>query len=308
MAAKTLDEAIASLSAEEKKLFENTLSKNPDLKAGWMTQADYSRKTQELATERQKMQDDLDYADKMKTWADVNVPKWDALVEKGLISEDGEELWSTQKTEMERQLQEARNAQVGGEMTAEELDKRVKEIVKATGVTLTKEEISALYASEAKSIAESTFTEQWKAKETDFNEKTIPFVAGFSTANAVAAMEYQTQTGKPWTAEVQREFNALMVKENNYDPYAVKEIFLKPFKDAKENDAEVERKAQERADAILKERGLMPGGGNETYIPQSSEKGNLQTMLERSAGEGDFESVIAAQAVKAAKELSTVGK
>lgn len=307
MAAKTFDEIFGSLSADEKKLLENTFSKNPELKAGWMAQDDYSRKTQALAVERAADQAKLDHAEKMEAWAEVNVPKYDALVEKGLIGEDGEELWTGQKTELERQLAEAQaKALAGGEMDPAELKRNVEAIAKEYGV-MSPAETKALIASEASKLAGETFDTKYAAKEIDFNEKTIPFVAGFSAGNAIAAIEYQTQTGKPWTAETQKEFNALMVKENNFDPFAVKEIFLKPFKQEKETAAEVERLAQARADKIIEERGGLPGAGHEPYIPQNNE-GNLKQMMARSAGEGDFESVIAAQAVKAATELRADGK
>jgi hypothetical protein len=305
MAAKTLDEILGSLSADEKKLFENTLSKNPDLKAGWMAQADYSRKTQELAAEKAKLQDDLDYAEQMKSWAEVNVPRYDALVEKGIIDkETGEELWTAQKSELESQLAAARAA--GGDMDPAELKKNVEAIVKEYGVT-SPEEMKALIAAEGKKLAAEEFTTQWSTKEKDFNEKTIPFVAGFSSGVAVVAAKYEAETGQPWTSETAKEFFAMMSKENNFDPYAVKDTFLKPFKDKKDAAAEVERLAQEKADEIIKQRSGLPGTGGETYIP-GQEKGNLQAMLERSAGDNDFESVIRAKAVESAKELAAAGK
>lgn len=301
---KTFEEIIASLSADEKKLFDNTLSKNPELKEGWMAQADYTRKTQALAADRLKMQADLDYAEQMKEWSDVNVPRYNALVEKGIVSDTGEELWSAQKAELERQLAEARAQAVGGDMDPAELDKRVREIVKANG-GLTPEEMKAVVTSEAKKLAEETFEAKYAAKETDFNEKTIPFVAGFSSGVAVAAAKYERETGKTWTAETAKDFFSLMSTEKNFDPYAVSEKFLAPHKAAKDSEAEIERKAQERADEIIKQRGGMPGAGDEQIIP--GQKGNLQQMLDRSAAD-DFESVIAAKAVEAAKSLHAEGK
>lgn len=310
MAAKTLDELLGSLSADEKKLLEKTLSTNPDLKAGWMAQDDYSRKTQALATERATMKERLDYADSMEQWADVNIPKYDALVEKGLIGADGEELWTGQKTELERQLAEAQaKAVAGGDMDPAELKRNVEAIVKEYGV-VSPTEMKALIASEAARLSGETFDTKYAEKETNFNEKTIPFVAGFSSGVAVAAAKYERETGKAWTAETAKEFFALMSEEKNFDPYAVSDKFLAPHLQPKkeaELAAEIERKAQERADAIIKERGGLPGGGHEPYIAQD-QKGNLKQMLDRSAGDGDFESVIQAAAVKAAGELRNEGK
>lgn len=307
MAAKTLDELLSSLSADEKKLLEITLTKNPELKAGWMAQDDYSRKTQALATERTKMQADLDYAETMKTWADVNVPKWDSLVEKGLIGDDGEELWTGQKTELERQLAEAQaKALAGGDMDPAELKRNVEAIVKEFGVT-TPAEMKALIASESAKLTAETFDSKYAEKEKHFNENTIPFVAGFTSGNAITALQYEAKTGKPWTAETQKEFLAQMAADNNFDPFVAKEKFLKAATRETDAEAEIERRAKERADKIIEERGGLPGAGHESYIPQN-DGGNLKKMMARSAGEGDFESVIAAQSVKAAKELQTEGK
>lgn len=311
MAVRTWDQIYSSLSAEEKKLLDNTLSKNPELKDGWMAGDDYSRKTQALAAEKTKMQERLDYADTMEQWADVNVPKWDALTESGLIDKDtGEELWTGQKTELERQLAEAQaKAVAGGDMDPAELKRNVEAIVKEYGV-VSPTEMKALIASEAAKLSGETFDAKYAEKEVTFNEKTIPFVAGFSSGVAVVAAKFERETGKPWTADTAKEFFGVMSEEKNFDPYAVSEKFLAPHLQPKkeaEMAAEIERKAQERADAIIKERGGLPGGGHEPYIAQD-QKGNLKQMLDRSAGDGDFESVIQAAAVKAAGELRTEGK
>lgn len=299
MAAKTLDELLGSLSADEKKLLEITLTKNPELKAGWMAQDDYSRKTQALADDRKKMQTELDYASQMKEWADVNVPRYNSLVEAGIVDEEGKELWTAQKTALETELEAARKAAVGGEMDPAELDKRVREIVKANG-GVTPEELKALIATEATKLAEEKINSRFSEEETKFNEKTIPFVAGFSSGVAVVASKYERETRKPWTADTAKELFALMTEKKNFDPYAMGEEFLKPHKAIKDTEAEIQRRVQEE----LSKR-TAPGGGNEPYIPQSGEKGNLQKMLERSGGESDFETMIMSQAAKAAEELRT---
>ena len=141
MAVKTFEETLAQLSADERKLLDNTFAKHPELKEGWLRQDDYSRSMNSLKEQKTKLEDDLAYAEKMKDWADRNVPKWDALAEKGIIDkETGDELWTSQKAELERQLDEAKKQLVGGEMDPAELDKRVKEIVTASG-GVTKDEM-----------------------------------------------------------------------------------------------------------------------------------------------------------------------
>ncbi len=303
MAVKTFEETLAQLSADERKLLDNTFAKHPELKEGWLRQDDYSRNMNSLKEQKTKLEDDLAYAEKMKDWADRNVPKWDALAEKGIIDkETGDELWTSQKAELERQLDEAKKQLVGGEMDPAELDRRVKEIVTASG-GVTKDEMNALIQSEAKKLAKETFAEEWGVKETNFNEKTIPFVAGFSAATAVAAAKYEKETGKPWTADTAKEFFGKMSEEKNFDPYAVIDKFIEPIKKGKETETEIERLKAEN-ERLKAGRG-MPGGGDERAIPQ--EKGALQMMLERSA-DGDFESMIKGKAVEAATELIAEGK
>lgn len=299
MAAKTLDELLGSLSADEKKILEITLTKNPELKAGWMAQDDYSRKTQALADDRKKLQDKIEHADKLEAWGEVNVPRYNQLIESGLLDDQGNELWTAQKTALETELEAARKAAVGGEMDPAELDKRVREIVKANG-GVTPEELKALIATEATKLAEEKINSRFSEEETKFNEKTIPFVAGFSSGVAVVASKYERETSKPWTADTAKELFALMTEKKNFDPYAMGEEFLKPHKAIKDTEAEIQRRVQEE----LSKR-TAPGGGNETYIPQSQEKGNLLKMMERSAGEVDFESLIMSQAAKAGEELRT---
>ena len=75
----------------------------------------------------------------------------------------------------------------------------VKEIAKQAG-GLTREEITALYASESKKLVEEGFTE----REEKFNTETIPFVAGFSAGVAVVASHYEQESGEKWTRRSQR--------------------------------------------------------------------------------------------------------
>ena len=303
MAVKTFEEIYAQLSADERKVIDNVFAKEPELKGGWTRLDDYSRKTQELAQEKKKFETDLEYAQRMKAWADDAVPKYDALVAKGIIDKDtGEELWTTQKAELEKQLEEARKAAVGGDMDPAELDKRVREIVKAAG-GLTPEELKAVVASQSKQLALETFGEEWTKKEKDFNEKTIPFVGGFSAATAVVAMHFEKETGEPWTADKQKELYALMSQKNNFDPFALEADLLAPARAKKAKDKEI----QDAIDADRKTRSSMPGGGGEEFIVQGDQKGALQKALEQSGG-ADFETTIKTHAVEAAKALAAEGK
>lgn len=303
MAVETYDELVARLSADERKVFDNAIAKVPQLKEGWLRQDDYSRKQAELVSERKKFETELEFSQRMKVWAEDAVPKYDALVEKGIIDKEGNETWTTQKTELETQLAEARKAAVGGEMDPAELDKRVREIVKAAG-GLTAEEMKAVINSEAKKLATETFGEEWTKKEKDFNEKTIPFVGGFSAATAVVAMHYEKETGETWTAEKQKELYDLMSKEQNFDPFKLEEKLLAPGREKKAKAKEI----QDAIEADRKTRGGMPGGGDEGFIPNPDQKGALQMALDASANGADFETMIKTHAVEGAKALKAEGK
>ena len=310
MAVQSFEEilAAAQLSADERKLIDNIKQKVPEFEKGYLRQDDYSRKTQELATERKKLESDIEYAKKMKDWADEKVPIWESLVEQGVIDEESKPIWPEEKKRMQEALEEAKKA-IGGDMDPAELDKRVKAIVAESGLKLTAEEWKNVYATEGQKLVEEQINTRFKAEETKFNENTIPFVSGFSTGVAIQAIKYEQETGKPWTKDNHKELLALMTKEQKFDPYEVGEMYLAPHRQAKATEKEIEKRAQEIADKKLKDMGAMPGGGSEGYIPQGQARGSLQKMLEESAAaEGDIESLAMAASRKAAGELRAEGK
>jgi hypothetical protein len=305
MAVKTFEEIYSQLSADEKKVFDNAIAKEPELKDGWLRRDDYSRKTQELSSEKKKFEDRLSYADRMENWAKEYVPVVDGLMEKGVIDQEGNNLWESQKAQLEKDLEDARKAALtGGEMKPEELDQRVRQIIKDAGTALSTEEVKALYASEGKKMAQEVFDENWTTKEKNFNEKTIPFVSGFSAGVAVVASRFERETGEPWTADKQKELFDLMSKEQNFDPFKMEEKLLAPHKEKKEREKVIEEEVNKR---VSKMRETMPGAGGEDFIPNPEQKGALQVALEQS-GSGDFESMIRSKAVEAAKALHQEGK
>ena len=307
MAVQTWEEilAAAQLSADERKILDNIQQKVPEFKDGWLRQSDYSRRSAEIAARKAEYDTAVATAAKWDAWADEKVPIWNTLKEKGAVDDDGNLLFLTEREQLKQDLEKARlQAAAGGEVDPEELKKNVLEVIKANGGA-TKEEITALIASEAKRLSAETVENKYQEFETNFNQKTIPFVAGFSTAVAVEAMRYEKETGKDWTDDNAKEFFDLMAKENNFKPSEVGKIYLKPFRDARATEEEIER----RAEAKARERGGMPGGGGEPYIPQGTGEGSLQRMLRESAvEEGDVESLVTAAAQKAAGELRAEGK
>lgn len=187
------------------------------------------------------------------------------------------------------------------------LKANIQAILKDYG-PISKDEMTALAQAEARKLAGETFDTKYAEKEAHFNDKTIPFVTGFSTSMALAAAKYERETGKEFSVEDQQAVFALMTRDKNYDPRKVVAEYMAPELKKKADDAEVERRVQERLAQERGTRGGMPGGGDEPFIPQSSQKGNLQLMMEREAGPTDIESLVTAAAVKASTELRTEGK
>jgi hypothetical protein len=306
MAVAVFEEIYSTLSADEKKFLDNIFAKAPELKGGWTRLDDYSRKTQELATKRAEYDEAVTYKEKMEPWAGRIYTALEGAAEKGLFDLDkGEEHFTDKYAELEQQLEAAK---LGGDMDPQKLDElvtaKVKEIAKNAG-GLTREETTALYASESKKLIEDGF----KERETKFNTETIPFIAGFAGANAVVAMRFERESGEKWTKEKQDEFYKLMSAEGKFDPLALEDKLMEPVKAKKQREADIEAEVQKR----LADRG-MPGGGSERNIPQpfgGDAKGLLQKALDDSAGGDkgpvDVRDLVREAVVEGAKELRAAG-
>ena len=312
MAVQTWEEIVAAaqLSADERKLLDNIVQKVPEFKDGRLRQADYDRNIQKLKSQEKEYTEALDYNAKMKVWADEKVPIWESLVAAGAIDEESKPLWPEEKAKLAKELEDAKAAALaGGEMDAAELDKRVKEIVAQSGLSLNAEQYRNLYASEGKKLVEETINAKYTEFEKNFNEKTIPFTTGFATSMAIMANKYEKETGKEFTDEDQKAVFDLMSKEQDFNPRTAVAKYMDPTVREKKTAAEVERLAEEKAAKIIAERGGLPGGGSEGSYPTGEARGSLQKMLEESAaGEGDVESLAMAAGRKAAAELRSAGK
>jgi hypothetical protein len=312
MAVKTFEEIYSALSAQEKTLIDNLFAKEPELKGGWLRQDDYSRKQNELKSKESVYEEAVAYKRKMEPWAETAYERLHAAEEAGMMDAEGKVLWTDQKAELEQQLEAAKA--LGGDMDPKVLDDlvtaKVKEIAKNAGGGLTREEITALYATESKKLVEAGFTE----REAKFNSETIPFVAGFSAGVAVLASHYEQESGEKWNSDKQKELYKLMSDDQNFDAFKVEDKFMAPIRDKKK----VEKDIEERAEKIAREKygvGGMPGGGNERFIPQApggDARGLLQKALEESAGGDkgpkDVRDLVQEGVIEGAKELVESGK
>ena len=310
MAVKDFDQIYSSLSADEKKLIDNLFAKEPELKGGWLRQDDYSRKQNELKSKQTEYEEAVAYKTKMEPWAGKVYSTLESAAEKGWFDlESGEEHFTEKYTELEQQLEAAKT--LGGDMDPKQLDDlvtaKVKAIAKDAG-GLTREEVTARYASESKKLVEDGF----KEREEKFNRETIPFVAGFSSQVAVLASHYEQESGEKWNAEKAKELFKLMSDEQNFDALKVEEKFLGPVRAKKEEAKRIE----ERAEQIAKEKygaSALPGGGHERTIPQPPEEnpiGLLQKAMAESADKGlpDVRDSVMAGVIEGAKELVAAGK
>jgi hypothetical protein len=74
---------------------------------------------------------------------------------------------------------------------------------------------------------EKMIDEKLGVKEKNFNEVTIPFVAGFATAMALSAMKYERVTGLEFTDSDTKNVFALMEKIRLFDPRPIMERYIR---------------------------------------------------------------------------------
>ena len=300
MPVMTYEQIYASLSAEQKSLLDNIYTEHPELKNGWLRQDDYSRKQNEL-------REAVAYKERMEPWAQQAYERIHQAEEAGLFDENGNVVWDQKVKDYERQIEEARKAALaGGDMKPEEIDARVREIIKANGGSVSADEYKALIAEESRKVAQAVFGEEWKNKEADFNTKTIPFVAGFSTSMAVIASRYERETGEKWTAETQAKAYELMSKENNFDPFKMEETLLAPYREKKSREQEIQAGI---AKGIQEQRERMGETNSFRSGPPSTGMGALQRAMSAPPASGsqsadlDLQDLVLAGVVESAKQL-----
>lgn len=116
MAKNSFEDLLATVKSEYREAIEAAAKEYPELKAGWLRQADYSRKMDEH-------RDLLEYAKQQKAWYEENMVQF----------EDGS-VMTKRELELQRQLEEAKaNAGKGDEMTAEQLRQQMEAAFAAKG-------------------------------------------------------------------------------------------------------------------------------------------------------------------------------
>ena len=195
-------------------------------------------------------------------------------------------------------------------MDAAELDKRVKEIVAQSGLSLNAEQYRNLYASEGKKLVEETINAKYTEFEKNFNEKTIPFTTGFATSMAIMAGKYEKETGKEFTDEDQKAVFDLMSRRSRTSiPGRLWRSTWNRPSAKRRRKRKLSGWLQERADKIIAERGGLPGGGSEGFIPDGPKQGQSAKDVGRErSSEGDVESLAMAAGTKGGSRIATDGK
>ena len=91
MAVKTFDEIYAQLSADERKVLDNAIAKEPELKNGWLRQDDYSRKQNELKSQKSEYEEAVAYKEKMEPWSQEASDRIHSLEEAGVLDPEAEQ-------------------------------------------------------------------------------------------------------------------------------------------------------------------------------------------------------------------------
>jgi hypothetical protein len=305
--AQTWEEILqeARLSADESKLLDNIVKRVPEFKDGRMRQADYSRAQTELQKKQREYDEAIQLKGQVQEWWEEKKPIWQGLIDAGAIDEDSQPIWPKERERLKKELEDAKKAAVAGaDVDPAELDKRIRDIVKSNG-GVTQDELNALVKSEAAKLAAETFDSKYTEVKKEMNEKTIPFITGFSVEMNLAVQKYQKETGEEWTTDKTKEVFQYMTKENNFNPIDAVAKWSEPVVKEKKAEADRERWYQERKAKEDAERGDRTH--SDTFLDQDfsggPKKGAIAAMLEESKDGDDIESAVFAAGRRAAAEL-----
>jgi hypothetical protein len=215
-----------------------------EVKDGRLRQSDYDKF---LNQNKER----LKYADDMKKWADINVPKHDKLTQDfGELQELNRTL-ETQVTDFREQLAKAaEGGNVDEAALAAAVDKRTKELG-----YLTKAETEKIIQQEAGKLAEEKANAAADVRTDIFLKQTWPAAQAINQTLIIKNFQHMKEFGEPLTQEDCEAIGAILTERNMTDPGKAYDEWIGPKRSAKTIEAEVER----RVAAKLSESAGFPG-------------------------------------------------
>ena len=289
-----LEELLKVMKPEEAEAQRKLFEAYPQLADGFLRQADYSRQVAEARTRAEAAE-----AERKKNveWWNSNKPVYDrTLTENEALKEENVKL----KAAVESASRTAVGGQGGDAVDLAAVTKAVMDQLTATGGRFTQADIDRIAEAKAKAIIDSAVAEKVTAGVTaasdTFLKQTFPGVTNFLLDAIDLSFQHQAEFGKPLDRKALSDY---MKEHKLASPKDAYEQMVAPVRQEKE----IERRAQERANQIVTERGIpgsgAPGGEPGPFQIRLSEDAKVDPMAGKDVkvGSGDLGRAAAAELV-----------
>jgi hypothetical protein len=240
-----------------------------------LRQSDYDKRLNEMKSQ-------VEYGKTMKNWADENVPKFEQMKK-----EREEALAAKEKLEadLQKKIEEAtKSAAAASGVDPDKLADAVR--LKIGGDFVSKSELAKITSDEMKKMVEG---EVAGARKT-FYDVDVPKMAGLNSALTEAQLRFANEfKGEYLDAEAYVAFVAKVgdqffdKEKGKFDRQKAYDEFVRVKRAEVSSQAEIEKRAQARADEILKARGIDGGFPGTSGIPTGP--GPLQMRFNAKAKE-----------------------
>jgi hypothetical protein len=269
---KALEELLAQVKDEgDRKELQSRFEKYDFLQTrfeGNLRQEDYDRNLNKVKADRAKEQEELkvskEYADKMKVWAEKNVPKHEELVKNyGELETKYKDLDEKYKiTEVAAKAAEAAGGD-GKTVDAAELAKRVDEVIATRGY-VSQKEVQKIADEEARKLVAE---EAGKLRD-NFYKTDIPNFMGFITAMTNLQFRHRDEFKEALDPVA---FSKFMVDEKIEDPIKAYDRFTVEKRSAADK-VRIEAEIRDKVEKDFASKHNLPGSG----APPASELGPVQ--------------------------------
>lgn len=261
-----LEKVDSAAGKEQRALFEKFPSLQKPTQEGVMRQSDYDKKMNESKKE-------IEYGKTMRDWADKNVPKFDEMKaerDTALAAQKKAEEAAT-KAQKDLETKIATAAKEAG-VDPDQLATAVR--AKMAGEYLTKAELATLLSTESDKLVDGKV----KAATDKFYSEDVPRLAGLNAALTEAQNRFHDEfkdylDPEAYTAHLAAAGDKYQT-DGRFDRKKAYEAFVTQKRSESNMAAEIEKRAKERADAILAERGV---SGN--FPGTSGAPGPIQVRL-----------------------------